>query len=296
MNSAETAKNLEKQLENALIVLWDDLPSWQQDNHYIHSGYRPATGSFQKSFASLGYLHNESVNIYSHLLGAVIFSISGFLLYTVIRPRYASATSWDIMAFGCFFAGAALCLGMSATYHAISNHSPKIAKFGNKLDYVGIVFLITGSFIPNIFYGFYCEPRLQEIYWTMICFLSLGCTTVSIFERFRTPAWRPYRAGMFVAMGLSAVFPVLHGLKLYGIQKTQDRIGLKWLVLQGFLYILGAGIYAARWPERSSPGSFDIWGSSHQIFHVLVVLAAASHLYGLLKAFDYHHGPLGPMC
>jgi predicted membrane channel-forming protein YqfA (hemolysin III family) len=49
---------------------------------------------------------------------------------------------------------------------------------------------------------------------------------------------------MFVAMGLSAIFPVLHGLELYGIDEMQDRIGLTWLVLQGFLYILGAGLYA----------------------------------------------------
>ena len=49
---------------------------------------------------------------------------------------------------------------------------------------------------------------------------------------------------MFVAMGLSAVFPVFHGLKLYGVQQMYDRIGLVWVVLQGLLYILGAFIYA----------------------------------------------------
>jgi adiponectin receptor len=37
------------------------------------------------------------------------------------------------------------------------------------------------------------------------------------------------------------------------------------------------------------PGTFDIWGSSHQIFHILVVLAAAAHLVGLMKAFDFEH-------
>jgi adiponectin receptor len=164
-----TVKKAEETIEHALTVLWKDLPHWQQDNHYIHSGYRPASYSFQKSFASLGYLHNESVNIYSHLIGAAIFSICGAVLYKVIKPRYESATSSDIVAFGCFFAGAALCLGMSATYHAISNHSAPVARFGNKLDYVGIVCLITGSFIPSVYYGFYCHPHLQELYWTMVC-------------------------------------------------------------------------------------------------------------------------------
>lgn len=161
-------EHVEKSLEHVLTVLWDDLPAWQQDNHFIHSGYRPASSSFKRSFASLGYLHNESVNIYSHLLGAVAFSVSGIVLYTTIKPRYESAAASDILAFGCFFAGAAMCLGMSGTYHTISNHSPIVARFGNKLDYVGIVFLITGSFVPSVFYGFYCQPHLQEIYWTMV--------------------------------------------------------------------------------------------------------------------------------
>ncbi len=49
---------------------------------------------------------------------------------------------------------------------------------------------------------------------------------------------------MFVLMGLSAVFPVVHGLWLYGIASMNDRIGLPWLVLQGALYIIGAGLYA----------------------------------------------------
>jgi adiponectin receptor len=94
---------------------------------------------------------------------------------------------------------------------------------------------------------------------------------------------------MFVAMGLSAVFPVCHSIKLYGLSHMRESIGLDWVVLQGALYILGAGIYAARFPERTKPGYFDIWGSSHQIFHVLVVLAAASHLVALVKAFDFEH-------
>jgi adiponectin receptor len=178
-NIVETLKQTEKKLERALTVLWDDLPSWQQDNHYIHSGYRPASGSFYKSFSSLGYLHNESVNIYSHLIGAVFFSILGFVLYRVIRPRYDSATAGDVLAFSCFFLGAALCLGMSATYHAISNHSQHVARFGNKLDYVGIVFLITGSFIPSIYYGFYCQPRLQKAYWTMVNIPNSGFFIIS---------------------------------------------------------------------------------------------------------------------
>lgn len=113
---------------------------------------------------------------------------------------------------------------------------------------------------------------------------------------FRTPEWRPYRAMMFIGLGVSGVFPVIHGVAIYGFQELNERMGLKFVIAQGALYILGAGIYAARVPERLSPRTFDIWGSSHQTFHVLVVMAAATHLVGMVRAFDFHHGALGPRC
>lgn len=278
------------------LLHWDELPQWQRDNHHIHTGYRPASSSFWASFQSLGYFHNETVNIYSHLLPSILSGPAAYQLYNALEPRYQTAADSDIAAFCCFFAGAAFCLGMSATYHTISNHSPMVARIGNALDYIGIVGLIVGSFVPSVFYGFYCVPELQRRYWTMICTIGLGCVCVSIVPRFRTPRWRPFRAAMFVGMGLSAAFPVLHGLSLFGFDRMRQQIGLSWLLLQGFLYILGAAIYAARIPERLRPGKFDLVGSSHQIFHVLVVCAAVAHLTGLLKAFDYRHSGTAEIC
>ena len=154
--------------KEALTVLWNELPAWQQDNSYIQRGYRPASNSYQKSAASIGYLHNESVNIWTHLIGAVLALVTAAVLYGVLRPRFPMANSEDVRVFACFFLGAIACLGMSATYHTISNHSEIVAKFGNRLDYMGIVFLIWGSFIPSIFYGFSAEPGLMRTYWTMV--------------------------------------------------------------------------------------------------------------------------------
>lgn len=74
----------------------------------------------------------------------------------------------DVCVFGCFFLGAVVCLAMSAIFHTILNHSQRVAQLGNQLDYVGIVLLITGSFVPSIYYAFYCEPRLQQAYWGMV--------------------------------------------------------------------------------------------------------------------------------
>lgn len=165
---AGAAKQVESKIEEALLQIWDQLEPWRRDNAYILSGYRTTSNSYWRSFLSLGYLHNESVNIWSHLLGAFGFTVAGAFLHSVVAPRYETASGADLLVWSCFFAGAFLCLGMSATYHAISNHSPDVARLGNKLDYSGIVFLIVGSYVPAIYYGFCCSPTLLTAYLAQV--------------------------------------------------------------------------------------------------------------------------------
>lgn len=166
----QTATDIEHRLE---LLLFNQLEPWRRDNPSILRGYRPTSYSFRASFRSLFYLHNESVNIWSHLLGAFFSVILATYLYRLIHPRFDTASSADILVFSCFFAGAFLCLGMSATYHAISNHSDKVAKWGNKLDYTGIVFLIVGSYVPALWYGFWCEPGKLTVYLGAVSFSSI---------------------------------------------------------------------------------------------------------------------------
>ena len=104
------------------LLKYDELPAWRQDNHFILTHYRPTSNSFFASFQSLFHLHNESVNIHSHLSGAWIFFFIALSVYA-FQPQ--PVTSADIIAFLFFFFGAVVCLAISATYHTVSNHSPK---------------------------------------------------------------------------------------------------------------------------------------------------------------------------
>ena len=106
---------------------------------------------------------------------------------------------------------------MSSCYHSITCHSAAVAKFGNKLDYLGIVCLIAGSFVPSVYYGFYCFNDLKHLYWSMIISLSALTAAFTLFDKFRTPEWRPYRTGMFIGLGLTAVFPVIHACRIYDV-------------------------------------------------------------------------------
>lgn len=151
------------------LVRFDDLPKWQQDNYYILSGYRKASYTYLRSLQSMIQWHNESVNIWTHFLPGVLFVPLGILLYGALKPRYEMASSADVYAMSCFFVCAASGMVMSGIFHTLSNHSPTVARFWNQLDYVGISLMIWGSFIPSVFYGFWCDPGLRTTYWSMVC-------------------------------------------------------------------------------------------------------------------------------
>ncbi|KAL8878679.1 MAG: hypothetical protein Q9198_003564 [Flavoplaca austrocitrina] len=267
---------------------WTQIPSWQQDNEYILSGYRPHTESFIRCIGSLAYIHNETINIFSHLIGAAFFSIAPAYFYTTLTTDDMEVTSADIIVFSTFFYGVSVCFLLSSTYHIISNHSPQVQKFGNQLDYLGIVILMWGSTIPSIYYGFYCDPKLQRVYWCNVSVLASLCIIATLHPNFRHPTFRPYRAAMYAGLGLSAVIFVIHGILLHGWALQNQRMSLDWMALMATFNLLGATIYAARVPEKLRPYKYDIFGSSHQILHVAVILAGLAHMIGLFRAFRFH--------
>lgn len=271
------------------LRFWDEIPSWQQDNEYILSGYRQATGSFRECFRSLAYIHNETMNIYTHIVGAAIFLLAPIYTYRALYPRYPRATVADIIVFSTFFYGVSICFVLSATYHIITNHSPNVQKFGNQLDYLGIVILMWGSTIPSIYYGFYCDPHLQKAYWVNVSILATLCIAATVHPKFRHPTIRPYRAAMYAGLGLSAVVFVVHGVKLHGWTVQNRRMSLDWMALMAFFNLTGAVTYAIRIPEKLRPLKHDMIGSSHQVLHIAVVLAGLAHMFGLMRAFDNLH-------
>lgn len=195
----------------------------------------------------------------------------------------------DIFGFTTFFIGAIVCLGFSATFHTVQCHSERLAKQCNKLDYVGIVVMIVGSFLPALHYGFYCHPHFQLAYSLAITSLGALAMYVVIAPSYATPEYRFHRTCVFLVLGLSAVVPVAHVLHLYGYRTMTHTMGLRFLILSGALYVVGACLYAARIPERFAPGRFDLFGASHQIFHLLILGAAAAHYVSIRRAYAFWH-------
>jgi len=181
-----------------------------------------------------------------------------------------------------------MCMGFSCMFHTVLNHSPKMFKLFSRLDYSGISLLVVGSYVPWLYYAFFCNPVLYITYTTVVCLIGGVGVVVSLWEKFDQPKYRTFRAGVFLTMGLSAVIPGVHYAVLYGWQIALQRASLGWMILMGCIYVTGTMMYMLQIPERFCPGKFDLWFQSHQIFHVFILIAIFVHYHGI-SLLEFQH-------
>ncbi|RJE18310.1 hemolysin-III related protein, partial [Aspergillus sclerotialis] len=121
--------------------------------------------------------------------------------------------------------------------------------------------------------------------------LTMGTITGVLISNplLKTPRWRKVKVGVFVTFGASSFIPLLHGVQRYELEYMLQYSGMRWYLLELTFYGTGVSLYAFRIPERFAPSTFDIWGSSHQIFHVAILCAMYTHQTALLQGFTTCH-------
>ena len=185
-----------------------------------------------------------------------------------------------------FLISAILCLTFSATFHLIGCVSKTYHRILSRFDYGGISLLVAGSCFPPYYYFFYCEKKFCIFYLIFISIFGITTFCLSLTNNFNSPKMRGFRGKLFLIFGITAGIPVIHlrivGNKLNGYDP--DLRFLNWY-LGGITYIIGGIIYITRFPEIKYPGKFDFFGSSHQLFHIFVVIAAIFHYFGSLDAY-----------
>jgi adiponectin receptor len=117
---------------------------------------------------SLLYLNNQTINSYSHFVGAMIFALLPSYFYNAILPESTYPGTIDLIVVTIYCYGVSICFTLSAIFYVLCNHSCSLAGYWNKLDYLGILVLMWGAGIPTIYYGFLCNPNLQRVYWSMV--------------------------------------------------------------------------------------------------------------------------------
>ncbi|XP_058030035.1 adiponectin receptor protein 1-like isoform X1 [Ahaetulla prasina] len=203
------------------VMPYDVLPDWLKDNDFLLHGHRPPMPSFRACFRSIFRLHTETGNIWTHLLGFLFFLVLGIGYMFSPNMKYVAPIQ-ERVVFGMFFLGAILCLCFSWLFHTVYCHSEKVSRTFSKLDYSGIALLTMGSFVPWLYYSFYCSPQPQLIYLIIICVLGITAIMVSQWDHFATPQYRAVRAVPFSPDlprlgGRSCLCPSSRGLPAAGI-------------------------------------------------------------------------------
>lgn len=151
--------------------------------------------------------------------------------------------------------------GVSALYHRVTWRRPEIRLWMRRLDHAMIFLLIAGTVTPFailVMDGAFATALLVAV-WAG----ALAGTIVEL-AWVEHPRW--VAAIVYIAVGLIGAvgFPV--------IVAEAGVVAGALIAGGGALYITGAIIYAAQRPDPS-PTVFGY----HEIFHVLVIAAAAAH-------------------
>ena len=182
--------------------------------------------------------------------GAVLVAVSDSGLELVATWIYAVAL--------------AAMFGVSALYHRVNWRSTRVRTWMRRLDHSTILLLIAGTYTPFALLAF--EGRIGDVILVVVwCGAAAGL--VLNLAWVDAPKW--VTAVVFIALGWVGVAAVPELLDL-GVTPTVLVFG------GGGLYTLGALAYALRRPNPV-PGTFGY----HEIFHVLVIAAAAVHFIAI---------------
>ncbi|XP_063705571.1 progestin and adipoQ receptor family member 4 [Culicoides brevitarsis] len=241
---------------------WHDMPRHLQFNPYVLKGYRPLQ-DIRGCFNSLFYMHNETVNILTHGIPIV------YILATVpaILPweNEYRFLSW------CHLVGSVAPWCGSFVYHLFMNleHGEYTYYRLLQLDMLGIWISQSFGALPMVTATVFCLNGLLK--WFIITAYCLLCvwglykalTAGSPWQR-RLCFALPFTMRIFLAL--------LRVTRLGGGSPTS----FTHVVLQDSVSLVGGVIGAMHIPEKWFPGAVDMWLNSHNIMHILVVMAVYS--------------------
>jgi len=208
-------------------------------------------------------IFRDKVSGFTHMGGAVLAVVG-----TVFLCMTAESAG-ELAAYIIYGLSLILLLSTSATYHLVSEHKTKLIAAFRKADHAMIFALIAGSYTPLLVKCFADDVKFMQIslaaMWSAV---AIGVTLKIFFTgKLRWLSTILYLALGWIAVGV--IKPLWNVLGLWG---------MFWLFLGGAAYTTGAVMYALKKPKMVKNFGF------HDLFHILVLVGAASH-YVLILVF-----------
>ena len=255
----------------------------------IMAGYRVPYKPWTYYGLSLFQLHNETVNVWTHLIGCCII-INRLYGYFHEFDLNKDAVLGTLLIFGitCIIG-----LLTSALVHLLHGKSPYIHIVAFMIDYIGATFCSFGSGIMAIYA--LCDKGAydsMEPYYVPLLTLSSYLNFINLCVAKLWYGHDPYnlnRKYMFlVGMSIQAFINMAPFAPRYVTcyyDDTCSMMSLNHLTVMQIVFVLEAITFAAHQPEKTWPGKFDIVGHGHQIFHVLIVI---NHVIQLDAIYSEH--------
>ena len=206
-----------------------------------------------------GSIHvtDERVNTVSHLVGACLAILGTVLLITQASIQ---GDPWKIVAFSIY--GASLVtLFVASTLHHGLDRGARVNDVLRTLDYTSVFFLIAGTVTPLVLV-LWRNPFGWAVLGTVWGIAVLGVVLRSVWRGLPKYVTNT----LFIVLGWLPVALVLTDVPL-------PLGGLVLLAAGGLVYSAGFVVYVLERPNPW-PGVFGF----HELWHLLVVLAAGLHL------------------
>jgi len=264
------------------LVKFGDIPPYMASNPFVCSGYR-MNYTFWETFWSIFGWHNETLNIWTHLLGFFIFV---YITHRGLTTWLADARLTEKVFFLVWGLAAQYQHAACTFFHWFGCSSAQLWKLGVRLDYMSISVLIVGSMYPIFHYLFIEYPFWQCVYLGIMTCFALGGIIFSWYPYFQTPHFQAFRSVLYVSMALTPFLALPH--MVFFVDSVMDFMPIGYrLIMMGASYIFGAFIYSSKIPEKYYPGRFDTTFSSHVIWHMLTIIAALWHYSALYTFHEY---------
>jgi adiponectin receptor len=253
----------------------------RDDNVFVLGMYRREfEPSLSNCVRSLFSWHNETANVWSHLLGAVLVA----LLWAVATDR---DTRTSPMPLHVFSGTAVLVLAVSAVVHLLYSASRRMYARAWKADYAAIYIVLAGAFAGICPYVF-CSmaPSVWTAYVSVAALLAAIGICAAACDAFQGARLRTWRFMSFAVVPLFGLVPIVHtavALGHIGAIRTVLALTCATLVVTA----LGGVILYSKVPERWSPGSFDRLGGSHNLWHLAMLAALLVFRQAILVARRY---------
>jgi hemolysin III len=173
----------------------------------------------------------------------------------------AAPTGKARLAAAIYVLGLAGLLGTSALYHRVTWRRPNARRWLRRLDHSMIFLLIAGTYTP-----FALLVLSQPLGTVVLVLIWTGAAGGIVLSLLWPDAPKPVSAAIYISLGWVAIIAMPDMLDRLGV------LGVSLIVAGGLLYSAGAIIYA-----RNRPDPLPTVFGYHEIFHVLVVAAAALH-------------------